>query len=447
MDSFNDVWKEVLAGIKTQVSDVMYKMWLAPLNFIKFENDTVVFTINAEFKRGIVIDKFSDMIKKGFEDILGFPVEIDIIVDNLLNNNSSNTENKAEKNEETKSNPYDKFNFDNFIVGKSNTIAFNVSKAVAENPGTNYNPLFVYGRSGLGKTHLMFAIYNQMKANNPDAIIIYTTGESFMNELIEYIQKKTTSEFHEKYRNADALIIDDIQYIEKGQAAQNELFQTFNVLHQADKQVVITSDVHPNELVGFPDRLRSRFVQGIITDIQPPDFDTRKAIIKEKCENHNIKLSETAFDYIANSIKNNIRQLEGIINQIEAFTKYNGKTPNIEEIKELIQKITSCNKSPSEIMKNITERVSSGLSIPLTDIMSKKRNKEIKEARQISMYIIGECLTDVNQTEIGKFFGGFSHSTVINSFNVCKSLMDKNPELKKMIENIIFEVGEELSEK
>ena len=323
MDTFNDIWKEVLAICKNQVSDVMYNMWLSPLEFVKFENDTVIFLIGAEFKKSIILDKFGQMIRDGFEQILGFPVEIDILVDKTLGDLKNGGVTEQEKKEEhipEKANPFAAFTFDNFIVGKSNSFAYNMALGVAEEPGTKYNPLLTYGKSGLGKTHLMFAIYNRMKRDNPDAIIIYTTGESFFNELIECITKKNTIVFHNKYRNADALLIDDIQYIQRGDAVQEEFFHTFNILQQAGKQIVMTSDVPPKEMPGLHERLRTRFESGVLADIQPPDFDMRKAIIRRKCRELDMSLSEPVTDFIAQKIKSNVRQLEGTVKKIEAMT-------------------------------------------------------------------------------------------------------------------------------
>ena len=436
MDTFNDIWKEVLSICKKQVSDVMYNMWLSPLEFVKFENDTVVFIIGAEFKKSIILDKFGQMIKDGFEQILGFPVEIDILVDKTLGDLKSGGENEKEEERLQENNsPFAAFTFDNFIVGKSNSFAYNMAMGVAEEPGTKYNPLLTYGKSGLGKTHLMFAIYNKMKLENPDAIIIYTTGESFFNELIECITKKNTIVFHNKYRNADALLIDDIQYIQKGDAVQEEFFHTFNILQQAGKQIVLTSDVPPKEMLGIHERLRTRFESGVLADIQPPDIDMRKAIIKRKCQELDITLSENITDFIAQKIKNNVRQLEGTVKKIAAMTKIYGEAPTIEQVQDIIKDITNENQPVSVTIEKIIDSVSNSFGVTSSDIKSDKRQAEITQARQAAMYIIKE-ITDLTLKDIGGYFGK-NHATVLHSVKQCKEKMDESSSYKSTVNNII----------
>ncbi len=436
MDTFNDIWKEVLSICKNQVSDVMYNMWLSPLEFVKFENDTVVFIIGAEFKKSIILDKFSQMIKDAFEQILGFPVEIDILVDKTLGDLKSGGENEKEEERLQENNsPFAAFTFDNFIVGKSNSFAYNMAMGVAEEPGTKYNPLLTYGKSGLGKTHLMFAIYNKMKTENPDAIIIYTTGESFFNELIECITKKNTIVFHNKYRNADALLIDDIQYIQKGDAVQEEFFHTFNILQQAGKQIVLTSDVPPKEMLGIHERLRTRFESGVLADIQPPDIDMRKAIIKRKCQELDITLSENITDFIAQKIKNNVRQLEGTVKKIAAMTRIYGEAPTIEQVQDIIKDITNENQPVSVTIEKIIDSVSNSFGVTSSDIKSDKRQAEITQARQAAMYIIKE-ITDLTLKDIGGYFGK-NHATVLHSVKQCREKMDEIPNYKSTVNNII----------
>ena len=436
MDTFNDIWKEVLSICKNQVSDVMYNMWLSPLEFVKFENDTVIFIIGAEFKKSIILDKFGQMIKDGFEQILGFPVEIDILVDKTLGDLKSGGENEKEEERLQENNsPFAAFTFDNFIVGKSNSFAYNMAMGVAEEPGTKYNPLLTYGKSGLGKTHLMFAIYNKMKTENPDAIIIYTTGESFFNELIECITKKNTIVFHNKYRNADALLIDDIQYIQKGDAVQEEFFHTFNILQQAGKQIVLTSDVPPKEMLGIHERLRTRFESGVLADIQPPDIDMRKAIIKRKCQELDITLSENITDFIAQKIKNNVRQLEGTVKKIAAMTKIYGEAPTIEQVQDIIKDITNENQPVAVTIEKIIDSVSNSFGVTSSDIKSDKRQAEITQARQAAMYIIKE-ITDLTLKDIGGYFGK-NHATVLHSVKQCKEKMDESSSYKSTVNNII----------
>ena len=438
MDTFNDIWKEVLQICKNQVSDVMYNMWLAPLEFVKFENDTVVFLIGAEFKKSIIMDKFGQMIRDGFEQILGFPVEIDILVDKTLGEvKGGSSDNKKEKEEDPsdKNLPYSSFTFENFIVGKSNTFAYSMADSVAKEPGVKYNPLYIHGPSGLGKTHLMLAIYNRMKLDNPDAIIIYTTCESFLNELIECISKKNTIVFHNKYRNADALLIDDIQYINKGEAVQDEFFHTFNILQQAGKQIVITSDAPPKEMLGISERLRTRFESGVMADIQPPDIEMRKAIVLRKCRELNVVLSDDIADFIAQKIKYNVRQLEGTVKRIEAMTKVYGTSPTMEQVSEIIKAITNENEPISVTVNKIIDGVSNVFGVTSSDIKSDKRQTEISQARQAAMYIIKE-ITDLTLKEIGGYFGK-NHATVVHSLRQCGERMEESSSYKSTVNNII----------
>ncbi len=441
MDTFNDIWKKVLQICKEQVSDVMYNMWLAPLEFVKFENDTVVFLISAEFKKSIIMDKFGQMIRDGFEQILGFPVEIDILVDKTLGEIKTGGEKKKEEEDEAEKNtPFSSFTFDNFIVGKSNSFAYNMALGVAEEPGKKYNPLFIHGKSGLGKTHLMFAIYNKMKRDNPDAIIIYTTCESFFNELIECITKKNTVVFHNKYRNADALLIDDIQYIQRGETVQDEFFHTFNILQQAGKQIVMTADAPPKEMLGISERLRTRFESGVMADIQPPDIDMRKAIIIRKCRELNISLPESVTDFIAQKIKNNVRQLEGTVKKIEAMTKVYGAVPTAEQVQEIIKDITNENEPVSVTVEKIVDAVSNTFGVTSSDIRSDKRQAEITQARQAAMYVIKE-ITDLTLKDIGGFFGK-NHATVVHSVRQCREKMDESDSYRSTVNNIIRDFRE-----
>lgn len=443
MDTFNDIWKEVLAICREQVSDVMYNMWLSPLEFVKFEKDTVVFLIGAEYKKSIIMDKFSKMIKDGFEGILGFPVEIDILVDKTLGElktGGGTEQEKVEEREQDNVNPFASFTFDSFIVGKSNSFAYNMALGVAEEPGTKYNPLLTYGKSGLGKTHLMFAIYNKMKANNPDAIIIYTTCESFFNELIDCISKKNMQVFHNKYRNADALLIDDIQYIQRGDTVQEEFFHTFNILQQAGKQIVMTSDVPPKEMPGLHERLRTRFESGVLADIQPPDFDMRKAIIRRKCRELDISLSEPVTDFIAQKIKSNVRQMEGTVKKIEAMTKVYGAPLTLEQVQYIVKDITNENEPVSVTIEKIIDSVSNAFGVTTSDIKSDKRQADITQARQAAMYIIKE-ITDQTLKDIGSYFDK-NHSTVVHSVRQCSERMEENASYKSTVNNIIRDFRE-----
>ena len=431
MDTLNDVWKEVLSVCKNKVSEVMFNLWIKPLELVKFENNTFIFLIGTEFKKTIVMDKFYGVIKEAFEEVMGFPVEIDI----LVNNQSANTGAAQQENEEKKDYA-GTYTFDNFIVGKSNFFAYNVSLGVVANPGKLHNPLMIYGRSGLGKTHLMLAIEHDLRKNYPDMVVIYTTGEDLMNEFINGLKLKNTTPFREKYRNADALLVDDIQSIAKSEATQDEFFYTFDALKRANKQIVLTSDQPPRDMTILTDRLRSRFEQGILADVQAPDFETRKAIILTKCEKLGILLDDEIVDYIAQNIKGNIRQLEGAVNKIYAM-QLNHQTVTIEDANNIIKDVAGNSQPVTETVDKIISFIAKTFGITEEDIKSEKRQKNVKKARQVAMYVIKE-VTDLNLKDIGNQFGK-NHSTVIYSIDQVKQTMETDPEVRMVAKNAIDE--------
>ncbi len=431
MDTMADVWKEVLAVCKTKVSDVMYNLWLAPLELVKFENDTFIFTIGTEFKKTIVMDKFSSVIKESFEQVMGFPVEIDILV------NAPAAEKAPEPNRDAPRAAVREFTFENFIVGRSNSFAYNVALGVSAQPGALHNPFLIYGRSGLGKTHLMLAIEHALREKYPDMVIVYTTGEDLMNELLKGVRVKNTVPFREKYRNCDALLVDDIQFIQKSDSFQEEFFHTFDTLYRAGKQIVLTSDVPPREMQILDERLRSRFEQGVLADVQPPDYDTRKAIILKKCDQLGITLEDNIVDYIAQNIKNNIRQLEGTVNKILAMKKTFHSEFTLEQAREVVKDVTNDSQPVSVTVDKIIDYIANAFGISSADVKSDKRQGDIKLARQISMYVIKE-VTNLTLQEIGNIFGK-NHSTVLHSVNAIRERMDDIPQAKVVILGAINE--------
>ena len=436
MDTIGDVWNEVRSICKTKFSsDSMYRLWIEPLELVKFENDTFIFIISSEFKKTIIMDKFSDIIKESFEEVMGFPVEIDILV------SANKPVLKSSDDDEKPAQEIREFTFDNFIVGKSNDFAYSVSLGVAANPGTLHNPLLIYGRSGLGKTHLLLAINHELRLRFPDMVIIYTTGEDMMSELISALKVKNTVPFRNKYRNVDALLVDDIQFIKKSEAFQEEYFHTFDTLHRAGKQIVITSDVPPREMLILDERLRTRFEQGILADVQPPDYDTRKAIIINKCEQLELKLGNKLIDYIAQNVKNNIRQIEGTVNKISAYTKAYGGTITENQIKDIVKDVTTDSKPLSEKIENIISYIAKSFGVSSSDVKSDKRQADINTARQLSMYVIKE-VTSMTLQDIGKLFGK-NHSTVLHSIAQAKEKTEENTQLKVIFTEAVDEFRKE----
>ena len=433
MDTLNDVWKEVLAICKGKVSDVMYNLWISPLELIKFENDTFIFIISTEFKKTIVMDKFASVIKESFEEVMGFPVEIDILVGSKTAEAGGQEAGENEPPQDARAG----FTFENFIEGRSNSFAYNVSLGVANNPGKLHNPLLIYGRSGLGKTHLLLAIENAMRKNFPDMLIIYTTGEELINELLQGVRVKNTVPFREKYRNADALLVDDIQFIQKSEAFQEEFFHIFNTLYLAGKQIVLTSDQPPRDMTILTDRLRSRFEQGILADVQPPDYETRKAIILKKCEQLNILLDDEIVDYIAQNIKNNIRQLEGTVHKIVAMKQTFHNQLTLTDVEKIVKDITSDSQPVSVTVDKIIDYVANAFGVTSADIKSDKRQGDITSARQVAMFAIKE-ITSLTLQEIGKIFDK-KHSTVLYSIEQIKKLMEVNPQIRMVTNSAVTE--------
>ena len=452
MDTLNDIWKEVLALCKPEVSDVMYNMWLSPLEFHKLDNDTAVFIVNADFKKTIIISKFAPLLKRCFEQVIGFEVEIDVVVDQAFGESkpeektvaagSAEEEEEREEEDATYSRKsFSSFTFDNFVVGKSNLFAYNVAKGVAENPGGQYNPLLIYGNSGLGKTHLLFAIYNELKRRNPNDIIVYTTGESFLNELIDCVTKKNTVVFHNKYRNVDALLMDDIQVIQKGEMIQEEFFHTFNALDNAGKQLILTSDVPPKNMSILDERIRTRFEMGVLADIQPPDIETRKAIIKRKSQSLGLNLSESVIEYIATKIKNNIRQLEGTVKKIGALKKVYGVMPTFEQIQDIVKDVTTDSLPVSVVVEKLLSIVSETYGVSLDDMKSSSRAQNISQARNVAMYVMKKVIPNITLKEIGDYFNK-NHATVIHSVKRIEESVEKDQIFKNTVNNIIREVRE-----
>lgn len=447
MDTLNDVWKAVLSICKTKVSEVMFNMWLSPLELVKFENDTVIFCINTDFQKTIIQDKFGAVLKESFEEVMGFPVDIDIIVSNISAGEKPSAQSEKPADAQSEGNGsvlpatgYEAYTFDNFIVGKSNNFAYSVSVGVAQNPGKYSNPLLIYGRSGLGKTHLMLATLNEIKKNHPDYVIIYTTGENFMNEMVESIARKNPSAFRNKYRNIDALLMDDIQFIQRGESVQEEFFHTFDALYQKNKQIILTSDVPPRNMEILDERLRTRFEMGITADVQPPDFDTRRAIIIRKSQQLGLPLSDQIVDYIAQKIKNNIRQLEGIVKKIDAMTTAYGAPLSLDRVKNIIRDVTSESQPVGVTAENVIDYVAKAFGVTASDLKSDKRQAKINTARQVAMYVLKE-VTDLTLQEIGEYFKK-THATVIHAISTISQKMEETPSVKAIAVGAIHEFQE-----
>lgn len=445
MESFNDVFDSVLKYLRQlpSVSEVGYKRWLAVLEPFKFENNTAYLLTESEFTKKTTLDIYEPSIKEAFENIMGFPVDIKLLV--------KTKENKPEPvsipaEAASVSIKQDKLTFDNFIKGKSNELAYACCTAVAnkaDGGGDNnnmFNPLFIYGDSGLGKTHLMKAIEAQVRQNHPEMNLIYTTTENFTNEFVQALSERSTTEFHNKYRSADYLLIDDIQFIINKDAVQEEFFHTFNDLYNAGKQIVLTSDIAPSKISKLENRIRSRFLLGMQVDIQPPDFETRMAIVKCKAELLDLQISDNLARLIAEKIKTNIRQLEGTMNKIKALTIYTNEAPSISMAQRVIKEIMIENH-PAEITNDrIIAEVASAFHVTPDDIRSQNRRANISLARKITIYLMKE-IKGLTYIQIGNELNK-NHSTMTIHYQDVVKLLKSNSDLKETVDDIIKNLKE-----
>lgn len=425
MDSFAELWEMVKEECKNQVSESIYNVWFKDMELVSFDDNKVVIALS-DFKRKIVESRFMDKLSTSFKNVIGFDIEI-VLVDV-----DKSAVAKIETEEDTLT---DEDTFDSFIVGASNKFAYAAANAVANDPGGKYNPLFIHGNSGLGKTHLLNAIAHSVKERHPEANIVYTRGESFTNELVKYIGQKSTEAFHDKYRNADILLVDDVQFIAGKDSTQEEFFHTFNALYQAGNQIVLTSDRPPKEISLLEDRLRNRFEWGLMADIQSPDLETRMAIIKRKAEVLNFDLPDDIVQYIAEKLKNNIRQLEGAVKKMQAFVTMQGMPVNIMTAQTAIKDIIVDNSpTPVTINKIVTE-VARTYGADSADIYSKKQNAQTTEMRQMAMYIVRE-MTGLSTKLIGREFNR-DHSTVVYSLDKFTKRYNEDSKLRSVVDNII----------
>ncbi len=440
--NLNEIWDNALEIIKDEVNAVSYTTWYAPLKIVAYHNDVVYLETADKFIRDLINQRHNSFIKNTIEVVLKKETDVvftlpgeSISFKNL--DEQKNTETPEESN--IFSNPNRKLNakyrFDSFITGGSNRLAQAASLAVAESPGTIYNPLFLYGDVGLGKTHLMHAIGHYILDCNPDSQVMYVTSEKFTNDLINSIKNGKNEEFRNKYRKLDVLLIDDIQFIVGKERTQEEFFHTFNTLYGANKQIIISSDNPPDKIPTLEQRLSSRFQMGLTVDIQAPDYETRIAILRKKAETENHQIPDDVIAYIAKNIQSNIRNLEGALIRIIAYSSLYSKDVDLELAQEALKTLVSSNSKIITI-KDVQEKVADYFSISVEELNSKIKSKNIAYPRQIAMYI-SRNLTDQSLPQIGRFFGGRDHSTVVHAYNKISDDIITNKELKNKIDDII----------
>ena len=437
MNSYIEFWEPVRNYCRENMNSIAFNMWIDPLKLIKIEADRAIVSAPG-FKIDLIMTKYKSLIEEAFYNVMGFNVELEIMPEeNIPKENSENISESSSQNSNIKN---EKFTFNNFVVGPSNKFAYTASLRVAENPGSVFNPLFIYGNSGLGKTHLLNAIIEKLKSNNPDAVIVYTTSEDITNDLYFAIQTKTTHDLHQKYRTCDALLIDDIQMIAGKTQTEEEIFHTFDTLIKAGKQIVLTSDKPPSAIPKIEDRLKTRFESGLLCDIQPPDFETRVAIIKDKANYLRFELPDDVCSFIAENIKSNVRQMGSAVKNIYAYCSFNNVIPTVEIVKDILKDILITSLPIGVVVENILEKVSFTFGVTPEQLKSERRDANINSARQAAMYIIRE-ITELSQDEVGKIFGR-NHSTVNSSLKNVQQRMASDVKYKNLINEIIKNIND-----
>ncbi|MCK9443757.1 MAG: chromosomal replication initiator protein DnaA [Tissierellaceae bacterium] len=436
----DNIWSEVLNLMKVELTEVSFNTWFNTIEPVSISSDKVILAAPNEFTKGILVGRYQNLIKNAIKHVTEEDLDIVFIIPGEeYNLNQSMVQESGEYNQRSQLNP--KYTFDTFVIGSSNRFAHAASLAVAEAPAQAYNPLFIYGGVGLGKTHLMHAIGHYILSQNPSSKVVYVSSEKFTNELINSIREYRNEEFRNKYRNIDVLLVDDIQFIAGKEGTQEEFFHTFNALHEANKQIIISSDRPPKEIPTLEDRLRSRFEWGLISDIQPPDLETRIAILRKKANIEKIEVSDEVMLYIASKIQSNIRELEGALIRVVAYSSLANSQVTEELAEEALKDIISNNKNIEITVDLIKDIVSKNFRIKIDDFNSKKRTRAIAYPRQIAMYLTRE-LTDLSLPKIGDEFGGRDHTTVIHAYDKISSDLKDNMDLKRKVDDIIKKLKE-----
>jgi len=433
---FYTIWEKTLNLLKSELTEISFNTWIKTIEPISMSSSTIDLGVPAEFNKGILESRYAMLIKNALKQVTSREYIINFLIPsegNAKNTHESRESSYNEDNYVSVLNP--KYTFDTFVIGNSNRLAHAASVAVAEAPAKAYNPLFLYGGVGLGKTHLMHAIGHYVLNQNSNQKVLYVSSEKFTNELINAIKDDRNEEFRNKYRNIDILLIDDIQFIGGKERTEEEFFHTFNALYEADKQIIISSDKPPKELKTLEERLRSRFEWGLIADIHPPDLETRIAILQKKAELENITVSNDVLVFIAEKIASNIRELEGALNRIIAYSSLTENEINVELAHEALKDILTANNAKVINSKAIIEAVARYFDLKPEEFKSKKRNREVSFPRQIAMYLCRE-LTDLSLPKIGDEFGGRDHTTVMHACEKISQGIEKNPETRRAIEEL-----------
>ncbi len=433
MNSIQDIWDEIIKILSKELTPTAITTWFSDCEAVEIEDCRLVLHTSNDFKRSIIVSRFGDSIKTALYDLFASEFELMVLAGDEINEYST------EKKEENSLPEMDGYTFDRFIVGASNKFAHAAAIAVSENPGKIYNPLFIYGNSGLGKTHLLLAIGQAIHEKDPTKKISYIKGDEFTNQLIKSIKDGTGEEFRHKYRNVELFLVDDIQFIAGKQQTQNEFFHTFNNIYEAGHQIVITSDRPPLEMSLLDDRLRTRFEGGLMADIEPPDLETRMAITRNKAAQLGIILSDDAVIYIAENITANIRQLEGVIKRLTAYKEILDDVITIDSVKRAIKdviRIGTYIPTPEIIIKETARYY----SLDESDLRGQSRAKNTATARQVSMYLM-RSLTNLSLKDIGAEYENRNHATVLSSIRKIEDMLKNDPKMAVTVRDITSNIN------
>ena len=428
MNPAAEIWSRVVELMKPDMTTTTLNTFFDDVTPVALEEDRFVLYSPTSFKRNIIASRYVQFIKKALYELFSADLEVIVLTENELEAYQKPAKSSFIAGAED-------YTFERFVVGSSNKFAHAAARAVADNPGQNYNPLFIYGESGLGKTHLLYAIAHTIHREHPDYRIVYIRGDAFTNELIRAIREGKNQEFRDKYRSADVFLMDDVQYIAGRDSTQEEMFHTFNSLYEEKKQIVFTSDRPPKEMLRLEDRLKTRFEWGLLADIQPPDYETRVAIIKNKAIRMGVELPEEVLTYAAENITANVRQIEGTVNKILAYRDLMGSNVDANAVTRAVRDMFKDTTDILPTAEVIIEEVGKFYSIEDSDLRGQSRTKETSLARQIAMYLIRN-MTKLSLKEIGKEFSNRDHTTVLHAIERIEDFCKSKPEIAEIVKDI-----------
>ena len=435
MNSLTDIWSVVMDSLSQELTQTAINTWFSDCTPIEINNNTLIVHTTSDFKRSIIQSRFEKTICAVLYDLFSCPFELVVLAgdDELLE--------YREKRPSSEEMPeMDGYTFDRFIVGPSNKFAHAAAIAVSQNPGKAYNPLLIYGNSGLGKTHLIYAIAHEIRTKTPNAKIVYIKGDDFTNELVEAIRTGKNVEFRSKYRDADLLLMDDVQFIAGRKQTQEEFFHTFNTLYESKRQIVLTSDRSPKEMQLLDDRLQTRFEWGLLVDVQPPDFETRLAIVKNKAAQWGSVIDDDIAKYIAENVSSNVRQLEGAMNKILAYRDLIGKEMDEESANRAVRDMLRKSNEYIPTAASIIDEVSRFFGIDEAVVKGPSRSREAVTARQAAMYLVRR-MTNLSTPDIGREFGGRDHTTVLHALEQVETKLQNDPGFAQTIKDITININ------